>query len=481
MKKIIVFLLITFAARNLYAELDIRVSADMSIIPYQLILNEDTNETRSIWSTAEYEEVIMGAGAGRYGSGQGARARLDVRYSHDDTIGLRMRMQARTDGIGIEDYLQVWWTPALRLRVDAGRFFDDQLRGKINDLDERMNANTVRMYDADSIFSRFRTHRYGGQAGLMISSKPVTNLFAGILLYDLKPFTASSSSLTESAMYDAHPDYVTNNKDTWMNIQAALSYTIPEIGLFRVQYLGTKPTVDIRRISDEVINETNQLFYSYMFDTFSITAPKIEAAFLLSAVPGLILDVGFKIPFQFKDWDRGLSNIFEKEDEALLDVIYKNYKNGFVWQAPFQVSMGIKYNPLNIGSLEITGRIDSRFGGFMKGYIDEMYFAPEVNAHIWPSWNFSFARIIFNAGFEYIGATYNKNGQIIGEGTPVALNGGYRFGTGLSIQKDFIGSSFIKGGIAYKFAGTVNGVREKAVLTIPLYIEFNFGGKIETN
>ncbi|MCL2444148.1 MAG: hypothetical protein FWD13_11900 [Treponema sp.] len=472
MKKILTVLLIGITV-NLYAEVSIGASIDMSIIPFQFIKNEQVNEIR-YFGAPEQEEYIFGAGLGRYGSGQGARARLDVRASHDDTIGMRARIQARTDGIAIEDYLQAWWKPTSYLRVDAGRFFDDRLRGKVNDLDERMNGNNVRMYDGDAIFTRFRTHRSGGQAGLMISATPVENLFVGALLYDLKPFTAPSSSLTDSAMYNAHPSYVNDNANAWQNIQIAAGYSIPGIGLARAQYFGTKPRVDITRVSDEIIDDNNLLLYSYMFDTFAINAPKIEAAFAFTAIPGLLIDIGGKIPLPFKNWDLGTINIFDKEDEALLDAIYKSYRRGFVWQAPYQASFGIKFTPQGLDELEIAGRIDAKFLGYMKGNIDEIYFAPEVNIHIWPSWNFSFARIIFDAGFEYIGATYNKNGILVGEGSPVALNGGYRFGLGVSIQKNFAGNSLIKGGITYKFAGRVNGVRENGVLSIPLYVDLSF-------
>ena len=471
-KKIFMVLLAALAAA-LYAEINFGASVDMQIIPFQLILNEDANEIRTPFSP-EQEEVIPGAGAGRYGSGQGARARLDIRASHNEVIGMRARIQARTDGIGIEDYLQAWWKPLPWLRFDAGRFFDDRLRGKINDLDERMNDNTVRSYDGDAIFTRFRTHRTFGQAGFMISASPFENLFIGALLYDLSPFTSSSSSLTAAAMFDAHPVYVTDNANAYWRVQAAVGYTIENVGLLRAQYLGAKPLVEITRVSDEFLDDNEQIFYSYSFDTFSITAPRFEIAFAYTGLPGLIADIGVKIPLPFKDWDRGPSNIFEKEDEALMDAIYKYYKTGFIWQAPYMASLGARFTPNALEQLEIAGRIDAKFLGYMKGYKDELNFAPEINVHLWPSWDFSFCRLILDVGFEYIGAAYNKNKELVGEGSPAALNGGYRFGTGLSAQKNFTGSSLIKGGVAYKFPGKVNGVKENAVLTIPLYLEFTF-------
>ena len=473
MKKKIFTIFLAALAGALYAEISFGASVDMQIIPFQVIFNEEANEIRTFLSP-EQEEVIYGAGAGRYGSGQGPRARLDVRASYNDMIGMRLRIQARTDSIGIEDYLQAWWKPLPWLRFDAGRFLDDRLRGKISDMDERMNDNTVRMYDGDAIFTRFKTHRSFGQAGFMISATPIEDLFIGALLYDLSPFTTSSSSTAAAAMFDAHPAYVADNVNAYWRIQAAVGYTIKNVGLIRVQYLGAKPLVEIKRVSDEFLDDNEQIFYSYSFDTFSISAPRFEVAFAFTGVPGMVIDIGGKIPLPFKDWDRGPSNIFEKEDETLMDAIYKYYKTGFIWQAPYTASLGARFTPNGLEQLEIAGRIDGKFLGYMKGHKDEVYFAPEINAHVWPSWDFSVCRLILDFGFEYIGAAYNKNKDLVGEGSPAALNGGYRFGTGLSVQKNFLGNSLIKGGVAYKFAGKVNGARENAVLTIPLYLELAF-------
>jgi hypothetical protein len=466
MKKIVVILIIGLALTSLHAEVTVGGGADMQIIPFQMIFNDGANETRK-FGDPEQNNLIFGAGAGRHSSSQGPRARLDLRGSYNDIIGMRARIQARTDGIAIEDYLQVWWTPTSWLRIDAGRFLDDRLRGKINDLDERFNANTVRMYDADNIFTRYKSH-LTGQAGLMISIAPIQNLHIGAMLYGFSPLSTSGAA---GALYDAHPDYVADNADSWQRIQAALAYTIPNVGLVRAQYLGVKPQVEIRRISDEVMDDNAQLLYSYMFDTFTITAPRIEAAFAYTGLTGLTIDIGGKVPLPFKNWDRGPDSIFYKEDEEALDAIYKTYKNGFIWQAPYQASIGFRYKP---GDFEIAGRVDAKFLGSVTGHRSKVYFAPEINAHIWPSYDFGFAKLIVNFGFEYIGAAYDSEKKLIGEGSPVALNGGYRMGLGLSMQKNFTPLCLFKGGFAYKFAGTVNGVKEKAVFSIPLYIDVMF-------
>jgi len=469
MKRTLLALVLLIAAGSLYAEITVGSLIDVAIIPFQLILNDDTKPLYP--GGPEQQAVIMGAGAGRNASSQGARARIDVRASYEDTIGMRMRLQARTDGVSIEDYLEAWWKPLPWLRIDGGRFLDDRLRGKINDLDERMNAYTVRMYDADSIFTRFRTH-WTGQAGVMMSFTPpvmgMENFWFAAMLYDLNPLSAASAT---GVLYDAHPDYINNNADAWKRIQVAAAYTIPDVGLIRVQYFGVKPGVTLTTVSDEWVDDSSTTFYSYYFNTFGVAASRIEAAFAYTGFPGLTVDIGAKLPLPFKNWDNGPTSIFIKEDETLLDPVYRAYKSGFVWQAPYQAAVGVRYQ---LNNLQIAGRVDTQFLGYMKGYSTEVFLAPQLNCHIWPSWDFSFARLILDFGYEWIGATYDKNKNLVGLGSPVALNGGSRFGTGILMQKTILPNCYVFGGVAFKFAGTVNGVDEKAVLTVPLYAEYAF-------
>ena len=462
MKKFFVVMLIASAA-SLSAEVTVGGLVDMAVVPFQYIRNKDTDPARP--GLPGQEGTVIGAGAGRFESGQGPRARLDLRASYNDVIGMRARIQARTDGIGIEDYLQAWWRPADWLRLDAGRFFEDKLRGKFNDMDERMNDYTVRMYDADSIFSRFRTHRYGGQAGIMLSLTPVENLYLSALLYDLLPFTVSAGP---GVIFDAHPQYAANNDDAFRNIQAAAAWTVPDTALFRVQYLGAKQQVAISRITDE----TALLPYTYNFYTFSITAPRFEAAAAYTGIPGLTVDIGCKIPLPFKDWTRSVTDIFIVEDEAdITDTAYLSYKNNHIWQAPYQAALGAKYV---FNDIEIAGKADAKFGGSMKGTKSEMYFPFEVNVHLWPSYNLGFATVILDFGYEYIGPTLDENKKVVQDGEPMALNGGSRIGLGISIQKNFFAGSLLKGGVAFKLPGTVNSVDEKMVISIPLFVDFTF-------
>jgi hypothetical protein len=284
------------------------------------------------------------------------------------------------------------------------------------------------------------------------------------LLYDLSPLSSGSAG----AVFDGHPDYVTNNADAYHNVQAAVAWTVKDLFQFRAQYLGAKPQVAITRVTDEPPLAP----FTYNFHIFSITAPKIEAAFAFTGVPGLTADVVGKIPLAFKDWTRNQDNIFELEDERLItDSVYKAFKNNHIWQAPYQVSLGANFTA---GDFGIGGRADVKFGGYTRSTKAEMYLPTELNIHVWPSYDLGFARIIVDFGFEYIGATFDQDGNIVQDGEPRPLNGGNRIGLGISLEKKFPGNSVIKGGIAWKNGGTVNGVQEKMVISIPLFVDWYF-------
>ncbi|MDR0291014.1 MAG: hypothetical protein LBI06_08780 [Treponema sp.] len=473
MKKAFFALVIVFAAGILgfpakaAAETEVTVGAqtDMVIVPFQFILNDDPKPNE--------EEFIIGAGAGRFYSAgqslQGPRARLDLRGSYEDIIGMRARIQARPDGIGIEDYLQAWWQPLEWFRIDAGRFLNDSLRGRINDLDERMSAYNVKMYDGDSIFTRFKTHRYGGQAGLMFSFTINDSAFSGMedgdevyigaLLYDLMPMSASAAG----AVFDGHPDYVDNNTEAYRNVQAAVGWKIKDFVHLRAQYLGAKPSVTVRNITDKTESEPG----TYDFNTYSITAPRVEMAFAFMGVPDAIIDIGGKVPLPFKDWTGPTVNIFQKKDETASG----EYNTGYLWQAPYQASLGIN---LAVADFNFGARVDAKFAGRVEGDAMKMYFGPEVNFHVWPSYNLGVCRIIVDFGFEFIGPTRDQDEKIVRDGGPFAMNGGTRMGLGLSVEKKIVSNCIIKGGFAWKNSGTVNSVQEKMVISVPLFVDWYF-------
>ncbi|MCL2194155.1 MAG: hypothetical protein FWB78_12275 [Treponema sp.] len=459
MKTKIVFvglMLTTVAITTLHAQITIGLSADMAAIPFQLIQGVEVEYPDG---TVVRYDPIMGAGLGQIDGTAGPRIRLDMRAVNEDRgLGLRLRLQAQGHtSIGVENFLQAWWSPLEWLRFDIGRFDDDRLRGRIGHDD--MHSFTVLMYDHDAIFNRIRA-----RGGLMLSLSPIEGLLFTALLNGLNPLSLEGHNYDHPVgsgpgyRPQHHRPYFPTlsfvpwenrfgNGDMWRNMHVAMGYTIPGIGLVRVQYIGVIPG------SPAVDPDADEL------DILpgAIIAPRIEAAFAFTGVEGLVLDLGGKVPLPISESFPGITE---------------------TWQAPFRVSLGVQYR---IGNLEIFGRVDTGFGGerSVSGANDEalgsLSFAPVVNVHLWPSFDFDAFRLILNAGFEFVGDTTRTATAPGGTSvTTVVGEGGTRFGMGLSLQRSFLGSFRVRGGVAYRFPTEVNGIQERGVFTIPLFLEYSF-------
>jgi len=446
--KIIFAALALAATTTLYAQVTIGLSADMAAIPFQFIQGVEVEYPDG---TVVRYGPLMGAGLGRLDGTAGPRIRLDAR-AVSTGAGLRLRLQAQGHAsVGVENFLQAWWSPLGWLRIDMGRFDDDRLRGRIGHDD--MHSFTVLMQDQDAIFNRVRA-----RGGLMFSLSPVEGLLFTALLNNLSPLVLEGHNYdrplgTEPGYRPQHhrPYFPTlsfvpwesrfGNGDMWRNVHVAAGYAIPGIGLVRVQYIGVIPG------SPAIDPDAGEL------DILpgAIVAPRVEAAFAFTGVEGLVLDLGGKAPLPVRESFPGITE---------------------TWQSPFRASLGARYS---IGDLEISGRVDTWFGGERNvsgengGTLGTLSFAPIVNAHLWPSFGFGASRVILNAGFEFIGETT----RTVTENTTVVGDGGIRFGLGLSMQHGFPGGFRARGGVAYRFPTEVNGIRERGVLTVPLFLEYS--------
>ena len=454
MKTRIIFATLALAVTGaLNAQISIGLSADMAAVPFQLI--QGVRVEYPDGSVVSYDP-LMGAGLGRLDGTAGPRIRLDARaVSEELGLGLRLRLQAQgSASVGVENFLQAWWAPLDWLRIDMGRFDDDRLRGRIGDDD--MHVFTVLMNDQDAIFNRTRA-----RGGLMIGLSPIEGLLLTALLNNLSPLSLEGHNYdrplgTEPGYRPQHhrPYFPTlsfvpwesrfGNGDMWRNVHVAAGYAIPGVGLARVQFVGAIPG------SPAVDPEANEL------DLLpgAIVAPRVEAAFALTMIEGLVLDLGGKVPLPVSESFPGLTE---------------------TWQAPFQVSIGARYR---LGALEIPARLDVGFGGERRVGGENrgtLSFAPVVNAHLWPSFDLGTLRLILNAGLEFVGET-TRTVTLAGGGdaTTVIGEGGTRFGMGLSAQRGFPGGFRARGGVAYRFPTEVNGVRERGVLTVPLFLEYSF-------
>jgi hypothetical protein len=461
MKKALVVLLILAVAGGLFGQtFTLSGRVDTWLIPFQYIDRDG--------------DGLMGAGLGRdTAGGNGIRARL-FGEAKTDTLGLKIQLQfypAEVSSAGFvqpDDNVEVWWKPVDWFQLDVGKFVSDPLRGKVGD-GSWMDGLTVMSYDGDEIFSRFRSQGLNnggsGNAGVLASFN-FSGFFLGALLPNLKAFGNTSGSDTFSGggkgnLYET-ANY-TNGKSAigreFERIQVGVGYTIPDIGLVRVQYVGANASF------------TNAISAGVVSGGYGIVTPRIEAAFALTAVQGLTLDIGGKIPLPLNLDSVNTWNAIDYTWE------YMGTDTDAKAQAPYQVSLGAIYKA---DALTITGRVDAKFGGSYDDGVsgsEPIKLGPEVNFHLFPTYDIGIVVLGLDFGLAWYGST-TYDGDVIGSSdlpgfADRELNGGVRVGGGLYVQKTW-GSCTIRGGLAYSAATEVNGIKEDGVFTIPVVFEYSF-------
>jgi hypothetical protein len=470
MKKFSAFLVIlsVLGLPALFAEVTVSGQFDAALIPLQVLIQDG-----DVAKANNEEEIAIGAGLGRPGNGDAARARIGVvAQDEEGKVGLNFKVQFNNNGsfrVAFDDFAEVWWKPIDWLKLDVGRFNIDTLRGKIGDDD--WQHYTVKMKSPDEIFTRFQgqsiswtnagnnnnpPNTLNNSGGFAISLTPIEGLFVGVGVPGLISVDASGAD---------HTDWIKQKAlYAYQYVQAGVGYEIGGIGLARVQYVGAKPSIDFF----EEDGTTPKPDYGVDYDGSGIKAQKLEVAFAFTGMEGLVIDLGAKIPFGFKE---PTANVGIWDEEPDSNPFFKD----ITWQAPFQVSLGAGFKT---GAINILARIDTKFAGSVKydGSIPWEYHLPFIlNAHLWPSYDLGFATVGVDFGLEFVGKTTDKDGDVIGEvsGVTDGKNGGVRVGFGGWIKKT-IGGCSIRGGLAYRLGTEVNSEKEVAALTVPILFSYSF-------
>jgi len=404
------------AAVALQAQVTIGGSVDMSIVPFQFVEGSDyviTDDDGDVISSGRHPNT-MGAGIGGILHNSGPRIRLDARAANaDHRIGMRLRfqVQAQSPGMafGAENFLQAWWSPLEWLRLDVGRFDDDRLRGRIGQ--DEMGMFTNIMFDQDAIFTRFRVRN-----GLMVSATPVEGLLLAASLRELAHLSGVGFGNNVQVPSDRRDPY----GNIWRNMTFALGYTISDIGTIRVQYIGDVPHAGTP-------GET--------FDN------DLELAFALTAIDGLLLDLGAKLHF-----------VYAMDDPN------------------FAFSLGARFRA---DALEFIGRVDAQIGrtlldprvtpsaanpNLLTGDDALSNNLLRLNAHIWPSIQLDATRVILNFGVDYTEMPGNMDNRT-------------DIGVGLSLQRNFFGSTRVRGGVGL----AIPTDRSRGMtFTVPLFLDYSF-------
>jgi hypothetical protein len=460
LKKILLCFLFLAAAGSIFAQFKFQGGLDTVFMPFQYVQHSNG-------------VGIMGMGIGQYDSNMlSFRTHLGAQCNLEKA-GFLLQLKflgtqntdATSDGanLGFGDNAFVWWRPFGFLRFDAGKFIQHDLSGKIED---HWTRNfTAGMYNGFEIFTPFRGRGWANawdtersDFGFLASFN-----YTGIGAYILIPGLWAGSG-TYGEWFNPNEDNNTypqkhnvievvsdpskssggynEIRRVLERVQFAVSYTLTDRALFRVQYVGANKTA---------LNTS----HSYS----SANTPRIEAAVQLIFIPGLNLDLGGKYHLP---WAANEVEIWYEKFGQWDNVI--NRKETGKVQKSSQLSLGASYT--GISSLELSGRLDTRFGGFYdaekkNSTVEEMPFV--LNFRFWPSYNFG----PLLAGLDF-GLTYQTE-----TGKAVNQLGGLRWGTGAWGEYRW-NQSKVRFGILYRAAGEFGGIKEDMVISVPVVFEYTF-------
>jgi hypothetical protein len=398
------------------------VSADLSV----------RGSIIAFWDAFQYvepgkddRETLRLTGLGRSG-GNSIEALLDFSGQLENrNAGFRAQLsyQGGTTLAAHENIL-VWVRPFDWMRIDVGKMKVDDMYKLPLWFFPTLDTFMLRAGRDKDIFSNYEANN-----SLLLRLTPVKNLFIGAFLYNQAILDQGENAVSTPFIGDEDAE------DAFKRIQATVAYTIPDIGFARVQYYGVNPDINT--------------------DTHLITAPRFEAAFALTAVPNLTVDLGGKYFLLLEDpLVPARRNIYTGSGRIPIPALPDNTagedaKTGTVeragtFQAPQQVSLGIRYEMKNIGpgTLTLQGRADTKFWGYYQEPGKNITrIGPEVKASLWPSYRIDSYTFQVETTVVYAG-DWTKYGKTV-------YQGGFGYSFGGFVQKNFGSGCSLLVGIAY--------------------------------
>ena len=360
--------------------------------------------------------------------------RSTVQSSYGDEPDIEFMFSASSTNIGVDvgvlvqaqqfnqiGNAKVWWRPnnLFRLHVGLGRV--STLRGKVEGSTGaysyargRITGITapsgkddpiLMINDGDGIFSRFNLSKMGA----ILEITPLEGLFIGAAV--APEFTLNSGLLAE---------------DVYKGIHAAAGYEIKDIGLVRLGFIGGGSETDPQ---GKVGNAAQNWDFSY--------DRRVEAAFALTALPGLLADLGFKYSLE--------------KHPGILD------QPGFSLENPLYLALGVMYT--GIENLKLGFAIDGHFAGTAKASDgDNVTSAPQIAFNIFPT---------YNIGFCDIGADFTFGLQF---GDEKGMNDKKMLGFGVHGQKQY-GHGNIRIGF---YANAPMNEGQNWGMSIPVWLTYSF-------
>jgi hypothetical protein len=369
----------------------------------------------------------------------------------------------------IGENAKVWAKPFPFLKLTVGKFNEDDLRGTIGTTIFTSWLIPSGGKDEDGIFDRFQA-----SAGAHVAFVPANELFNGILngLYVEAAVGSSPGNIRANRNL-----YELDALDVYKAVQIGIGYKIPQIGFFRAQFIGNNRS-QLKPDDDLIQTETQLMEGLTSSSVLKRDADMIEAAFQLTLVENLNLDLGFKYPLPYTT-DVAFTVYPALRPNPPLDNV-----NGteVKVQRPIVAALGASYR---WNGLSVLGRFD-----FASGETFEQEGSYKINTGaslgVWliPAYQISgFLKVGIDIGFEMhmvdqqekYGITADLAGSDysdFGIGPWIELNlGGGTAKTGVMIMLPNSPRYAYNPGHTIAWKDTFSG---KPVVSIPISLSYNF-------
>jgi len=340
------------------------------------------------------------------------------------------------------------------LKITIGDIEDDTLRGKIGPSSPLNDFILQNGGGQDQIFSRFSGDKYDGNhayywgQSFMLSSQPIEDLFIGMIVNTEGNLTNAGGGLRANDAYRA--------------MQIGAGYNIAGIGFARVQWIGGWfGTFDPSKEDyAKTVGRADFLPVDYDDDdNLILNQAAIQAAFNLTAVENLNLDVGFKyfLPITYKD--------------------------SFTATQGMWLALGATYN---LGEIDINFHTTAMFGAHNRTINKDLLKAADVKKdlssegitldfRLTPSYTLDFGKVGFDFAYHMVTESkdyvLNNKGKYELKGMEDGWN---QMGFGLWIEKG-LGSGEIAAGISYTTpVFNKDGAQGSALIQIPVILTKSF-------
>jgi hypothetical protein len=277
------------------------------------------------------------------------------------------------------DNAKIWARPFDFLKLTAGWFTEDDFRGAVGNsmFTSWLLPNGGKAEDA--IFTRFKAYK-----GAHVAIEPlffVDSEWNGLIV---EGAFGSNNAPTGSGTGDERANrnlLDLNAADVFRRMQVGVGYTIPEVGFFRIQFIGNNRTQLQTDYTNSAGAESGQTL-AYGLST-SGDADVIEAAFKLTALEGLIVDIGAKVPFEYTT-DTSFTEypaLYPNDAQVTVDGMER------IVQKPYCVSAAVDWAPSFFDSFNIIARVDASFGGTVEAPAQhKIFFGADLGAWLLPSY-----------------------------------------------------------------------------------------------